>query len=1099
MNKLLIIIFCFKTIFCNCQTTDEIKISISSTTVSIDSITAILKSQKNIVLIFSPEFIKNKKIIFSKTSLTIKEIIDKITNDNDLKYNCTGNKIIFAEQKKKILVAGTIKDSETGELLAGTNVIVTNEHFGKLANGNGYYSINIEAGKKIQLGFSFLGYKSLFVSILGYSDTIINVDLRKDTLQIKEVKVTKQRNFWGNMENGRNISIIDSKKIELLNSNNPADVLQASTSGVWSTNTSGAPGDHQKVRIRGVNTIFGCSDPLYIIDGVAVPIVNLHSIGIADLNIYDIESITVLKDAASSALYGYQGGNGVVIIDTKQKMEDHISFSAKYGLQQVPKKYELMGTKQFLANLDSAVPHIIQKSFLNYYPVYNDNLANSDWQGVLFGNGIVNEYQLSGAGNLGKTDFYLSGNYFTQRGIITNSSYQKYTLSGKINRNFFGRLTINLNFRGCVQNNKNNLDVYNGSNLIIEGINKSPCTKSTPDSFYYNYISGRPPTLANRNFYNYSVIVNDPIYDYPKHGFPMLNNQELTDSLINDINYKLLDRTGTISLQVKYIITGNLFFNATSSFSMKQRLYSADIKHYIFSDFDNYMNSNEHYLLLSQQLNLNYSKTLGGHEFSVVTGYRNYADNVYWNLDTIADNYNIQQTWVSNSLVINTNKASVTRQIQSLAMHMNYNYQKKYFISLLANYEILDINQVSKMDKLFPSIALSWDISREKFLNNISWLDKFNLFVNFGQSGNYPLNALSKDYYNTYYYYYFDNTIVMSKAVKQFANHYLKSEIVNEFDLGIDLNLFDNRLKLIADYYNKTNDNLTIIRDIPISYGGGKAMINIGKVNNYGKEVDIEVVPVRSQNFSWYSNFIISSNIQRVRKLGDVDKMEFTNTNDILIPQFEIALNSEVGVIKGYKYIGYWTAEDTKLNDKRYKKSSDSKYLSIDTTTSSLTSNDKITIGKTLPDYTWNWNNQFIYKNISLEFLWYAVIGVSKYNATKASTYMSGLNEDLVQFVNRKDASINSQEFYQSSYFVEDASFIRLKRLTISYNFPKKVFKYANMKVSMSLENLITITKYSGYDPEASIYTDNSFSDFGVDRGAYPNPKSIFFSINITL
>ncbi len=1007
----------------------------------------------------------------------------------------------------KTNIRGYIKDSETGEPLAGANVKITNEKRGINADGKGYYSVSVDGLVETRLEFSYLGYKSKQIIFRANKDTVINQSLYKDTMEITEVTVTKQRNFWGNMDNGRNVSSIDSKKIGLINSNNAADALQASISGVWSTNTSGAPGDHQKVMIRGFNTIFGCSDPLYIIDGVAVPIVNLHSLGIADLNTYDIESITVLKDASSTALYGYQGGNGVVIIDTKQKMENHISFSTKYGVQEVPRLYNLMDTKQFLATLDSSVSHkILTKDILKTYPTYNTNLANINSQEDLFKVGIVKEYQLSGSGNIGKTGFYLSGNYYTQNGIIGNSSYDKYTLSGKFNRSFFNKLFININFRGSVQENKDNLDVYHGSNIIIEGINKSPCAKNTPDSMYYTrtQIPGDyPPEYvikpANRNYYDYKLTLKDKD-GFSYQAYPMLNNHEPIDSLINETTYKLLDHTGAINLVGKYLITSDLFFNASSSISIKQKLYSVDLKNNSYSDYDNYMKSDERYILFSQQLNLNYNKILGSNELSIVTGYRNYADNAYWNLDTVQNNFNVQQTWVSNSLINAANNASITREIQSIALHINYNYQKKYFVSVLTNYEKLSINGAGTLNRLFPSVALSWDIAHEKLLQNILWLNKLNLYTNYGLSGNYPLNAFAKDYYSINSYYYFDNGIVESKSIQQITNHYLQPEIATEYNFGTNLSLFDNRLKLDIDYYDKVTNNLIIMQNIPESYGGGKAMLNIGKVLNIGEELNLEINPIRSQDFSWYSNFIISTNNQQVKNLGNgINKMEFTNSNDILMPQFEVALNSEVGVIKGYKYIMPWTAEDTKLKDKKYKQSLGGKYLTVDTTKTYLTGNDIITIGKTLPDYTWNWDNQFVYKNFSFDFLWYAVMGINKFNSTRASTYMSGLNQEIIPFVQRGDASITDWHFYESSYFVEDASFIRLKRLTFSYQFTKKVFKYADLRLSISLENYITFTKYKGYDPEASIYTDNSFSDYGVDRGAYPNPKSVFFSIYINM
>jgi outer membrane receptor protein involved in Fe transport len=402
------------------------------------------------------------------------------------------------------------------------------------------------------------------------------------------------------------------------------------------------------------------------------------------------------------------------------------------------------------------------------------------------------------------------------------------------------------------------------------------------------------------------------------------------------------------------------------------------------------------------------------------------------------------------------------------------------------------------MSNFFPSVSVSWDLSREPFLNQLLWLNQFSVSANYGISGSYPLNTFAKDLYSINAYYYFNGGLVNSKSVSQLANHYIKPEMINEFDLGLNIDLLDKRIKLGINYYNKTNNNLAIIRDIPAYYGGGKAILNIGEVANIGKEINLDVEPIRTSKFLWVSSFSISFNKQEVKNAGQETKIKFYNIDE-LIPEFDVTVNEEVGVMKGFKYLGPWTSEDTKLKDKRYYKEAGGKYLKTDTTTTKIGTNDFVTIGKTLPDYTWHWNNQFIYKNFALEILWYAVIGVDKYNGTRASTYMSGLNTDIKEFVKRGDISMRNFTFYRSSYFVEDASFVRMKRLTFSYTFGKKVFNYAELKLSMSLENLITITKYSGYDPESSIYTDNSFSDLGVDRGAYPNPKSIFFSLTINL
>jgi hypothetical protein len=256
---------------------------------------------------------------------------------------------------------------------------------------------------------------------------------------------------------------------------------------------------------------------------------------------------------------------------------------------------------------------------------------------------------------------------------------------------------------------------------------------------------------------------------------------------------------------------------------------------------------------------------------------------------------------------------------------------------------------------------------------------------------------------------------------------------------------------------------------------------------------------VQTKNVMWSTSFALSTNQLKVIEIGEENQLEFYNV-DALIPQFEIKENEELGVIMGYQYLGAWTKEDTKKKDKHFVNSGGGKYLNYDTLNVKLNEKDMVKLGNTLPDYTWHFQNSFTYKNISLDMLFYGVMGVSKYNATKASTFMAATNRETNLLVTSKtDKSLITSTFYKSSYFVEDASFIRLKQITLAYAIPKKLFKAADLSVSLSVENPLTWTKYSGYDPEATIYTDNSFSDYAVDRGAYPNPQSVYFTLKLDL
>jgi TonB-dependent starch-binding outer membrane protein SusC len=1025
---------------------------------------------------------------------TVRELANALQQSLDVDCSIEGNTLFLKNKQpvEKIVITGIVTDKANSELLPGASVYIKDSHYGISTNIDGSYKLKLTPGKYIIVA-SFTGYATEERTIELTGDTSINFMLAISEHQIDEVRVTKQRDFWGNLNIGRSISSIDSKKIHLLNTNNASDILQASVSGVWSSQTSGAPGDHQKIRIRGMSSLFGCSDPLYIIDGVAVPIVNLHSLGIGDLNIYDIEKVTVLKDAASTALYGYQGANGVVIIDTKRKNESRLSFSAKYGVQVLPRRYDLMNTKDFLSAMDTAKKYGISV-MRKFYPAYSDTLQITDWQDVVFRTGIGSEFQLTGSQSFGNTNIYFSGNYYTQQGIVENSNYRRYNFMANLGRNITKRLSAELNFRTSNQINQNNLDQYYGNDLIVNSITKSPCLKSTADTFYFDPPRTPKPGIlpgeAKRTFLP-SRISDRELFGEP--GSP--------EQFIKLTMNKLNTTVNSFNLTAKYIFAGNIFLNASSSATFRNNRFHSQFPLSLYGhSFDWYYRSSENYVLLNQQINLNLHHSINDHDFILVAGYRNYGDNANWNLDSIngggvlgfknSDNY-----FLRNSLAANGDNGSITRIIQSFSAHLNYNYKKNYYLSFIINRENLQVNKLVNISNWFPSAALNWDISHEPMLNQVSWLKQFNVFANIGLSGNYPVSGLSTDFYN-YYKYSFNDSVYTGKGVVQFANHHLKSEISKEYNLGANIGLFGNKILLEMDYYNKINSGLIILRDIPQYYLGGKIMYNIGKISNNGIEFSLKLEPFNLQNFNWYSNFTISFSRQKVLETGPEEEIVFTSP-DILIPKFVVSKDQELGNIRGFRYLGTWTSLDDSVHNIRVFKLAGGKYYKEDTLTSGLTEKDKVVIGNSIPDYTWHWSNSFTYKRFSLDILFYGVAGVDKYNATRAATYISATNREILNLMQPGNKTLTLLGFYQSSYFVEDAGFIRLKQITLSYTLPKKITRFGDLTFSVSADNLITFTKYTGYDPEASIYTDNSFSDFAVDRGAYPIPRSMYFSIKI--
>ncbi|MBN1927189.1 MAG: SusC/RagA family TonB-linked outer membrane protein [Prolixibacteraceae bacterium] len=982
------------------------------------------------------------------------------------------------DNEKQYSLKGNVSDHSTREMLTGVNVYLKGTITGTVTNERGFYSLEIPEGNQT-ITFSFIGYKTLEKEVNINDDRILNILLEPSEELLGEIQITAQRRFFGNMEYGRELPSINAEAISKQNSGNASDILHARVAGVWATKTSGAPGDQQKIRIRGQASFFSSAEPLYVIDGVPVPIVNLASLGIADLNIHDIENVTILKDASSSSLYGYQGGNGVILIDTKQAKENRIDFTIKTGLQWFDNFYDLMDTKDYIESLELAKDNI--KSWVWYFcPTYSDTLCSHDRQDEIFKNGIVQEYQLSGSGIKNFFKYYLSGNYTRHGGILTGSLYERATAAARIGRNFGSKLALNLSYRGSYQNNKNNQNEYNGNRLIFEGINKSPCLECTPDSLIY--FPNPPPVINKRIHFDYRIL-NDP---------------ELLQSIIDDNQHQLLISSHSLSLMGRYQISHHWNIDLMESAMYRKSVYSSQSEYYDFfsklypSKGNVDFLSDEEVRLLNHQINLSYNNNFGLHEMEFLLAHRVYADNLSWEVDSL-NNTLPEHYYLRNSMAGYGMKGSVIRQMSSYIAHVSYNFRNTYFFSAIANLSRLKEGVSIDYYTLFPSLSLSWNIANEPFLSTTSWLDELNFYTNYGVSGNYPLNGLSNDLYGYVPYSSGGEGYKDAPYVDQFANHFLKHENTQELDLGLKSSFFNGRFKLNAAWYTKKIDDQIIQRDIPLYYGGGKIFINLGDIEVKGYEMGFEAVPVQTKDFSCYVKGNFSSSEQVVTRLADGQDMLFYSA-DVLFPEFIVKEGEALGNIYGYKYLGKWKEEYE--GNKLYYNDVGSAFLNIDTTFRKLNEDDKVVIGNSVPDFTWNLSGSLQYKNFSLDFTLYSVWGVDKFNATRASTILTGVNRDAIPFYADSVTAMRYNAFYESSLFIDNASFIRLKTVTLGYE-PEKKLWGIGLSFSLSFENLLTITNYRGYDPEATIFTDNNFSDNAIDKGAYPNPKGVFATVNM--
>ena len=1080
----------------------EIKFSQSSLTVkqALDEICKL--SEINVTYNVKESFL-DLQLTLPTHSLTIQEAlaiiqkqapVDIIFNNNNITVK--GRELNISYQLK-----GTVKDMNTNEILVAANVFIPGTKRGVVTGNDGQFSLQLAPGN-YELEFRYIGYKTKRLIVNLFEDKTLNVLLKATKKEIGEVRIIGTFGEIENMDIGRPIEQIGSKTINQLNTNVVNDALHGRINGVWTTKVSGAPGDHSRIRIRGINSVFGSIDPLYVVDGMIIPIVNAKTLGISDLNTHDIESITVLKDASSTALYGFMGGNGVILVETKKGGgETKFNFNIKEGIQWFSKRYSLMNAEDFYNTLELSDKLINTPFYTVYpyarppkyelYPYYRDSLGNTlgsdDFQEELFQRGSITEYQLSGQGSSKIINYYLSGNYFTHKGIVTNTQYDKYSFIANLSKIFGDKLSLRLLYKGSLQENKNNLDTYMGNPVIYKGINYEPGYRFTPDSFLRN---------SDRFYYNESLW---------RQGYTM---QRLADHLYSpDMLFygqskTKTERSNAINSHGIYRITSDLSFHAGLSLAFKNIRYKSYLPG--SRDPEKYLSSNEQFVIFNQQYDIRYEKLHNNHSISAFIRYRNYKDNAYWKVDSLM-NIDLEglkpedNIYSRGSQAIFGEKGSVIRAINSTILNLNYSYKKKYSFSAIANFDHLREGHYIDEKKTFYSLAVDYDLSKEKILSIPAWINALHLCANIGHVGNYFLNSLSNDLYTTREYTA-NNQNSKAVFISNLANHYLKSEKVTEYNFGTDIALFKDRMILSGDYYMKYYNNLMVQRTIPYYYYAGRFFQNIGEMENKGFELSLEITPFERSDFFWTIKFGFASNNQVITKLYEGESINF-NYDDVLFPDFYALENETLGDITGYKYQGIWDDSlhsENVSGDIKYIEFKKLAYLKLDTLdTNNITVDDKTIIGNSIPDFTCNWINIIRYKNFTCEMLWYAVIGVDKYNATRACTYITGTNSHVRQLVMDTMNFHCNNVFYESSYFVEDAGFIRLKTLSFRYHQPGKFFGKVDIEYSVSFENLVTLSRYSGYDPEASIYTNNNFSDNAIDKGSYPNPKGVYFSVNL--
>ena len=1094
------------------------KLSLTGKNLSLEKVFEMIEEQSEFSFLYNLKQVDlSKKVDVDFQNVQVEKILDQILKGTNITYTLNNRLVIIHSEGEKYsqiallgnqqkLVAGKVTDTRN-QPLPGVTVVVKGTTNGTVTNADGEYSLsNIPANATLQ--FSFVGMKTL--EVVAGNQININVVMEEEAIGIEEVVavgygIQRKSNLSGA------ISSVKSNDITKLPTQRVDQALQGRAAGVTIMNTDGSPGGNTTIRIRGNNSITGSNSALVVVDGI-------QGVNINTLNPKDIESVEVLKDASATAIYGSRGANGVVLITTKRGLESKptLAYSMSYGIQKLGKKLDLMNAVDYastvnanlaLANGAGEIPPT--PAFTNQEIADFEKKGGTDWQDEIFRIAPIQNHYISVRGGSSSFKYFFSGAYLHHEGILLNSSYDRYNLRGNINTDINKWLSFGLNL--SVIKEQGGSPGFGGSAPIdlrtsgsINGAARWAPTVPVYDEDG-NY-SKAPTQYGPSDTWNpvASALEVSPL------------SKKMNNSGEAYLDFKLLDGL-TLRVSGMTNILNNMdswYFNQYT-FEGKPKdggkIGQASVSNSILEE---YQNTNM----------LTYDKSLGIHHITF-TAVAEQSVSKYYVSSISASQFAVDQTEINNlggASLRTVSSNAYKRALDSYLARVNYSYNDKYLMS--ASYRADGSSVFGKNNKwgYFPAISVAWRVSEEKFIKSIDFISNLKLRGSIGATGNQaisPYSSLAKISAGDGYPW--DGGIVTNTGylIMSLSNQNLRWETTVQSDLGLDFALFDGRLTSTIDVYKKKTKDLLLYRQLPGSSGITSIIDNIGSVENKGMEITLGG-DILTGDLKWNSGFNISFNRSKVIDMGDDLKMPFTtyHMDDRLM---YLVVGKPFGQMYGWKYLGTWKESERAdaavfgqlPGDSRYADTNNDKTIDI---------NDLTEIGNSSPKSVFGWSNQFTYKNIELSILFQGTYGNDIFNQLRVSVdgggWQDGTGTALLDrwTIDNQDTDVPAfidnatRESYnypdkvndvdsRTSRWVEDGSYLRLKNLTLAYNIPKlllSAINISNLRVYASGTNLLTFTKYKGYDPEVSSFTSNDALT-GVDLGNYPSSKVFTFGIEV--
>ncbi|OJY93315.1 MAG: SusC/RagA family TonB-linked outer membrane protein [Sphingobacteriales bacterium 40-81] len=1062
-----------------------------------------IEEQGDFRFVYKDQLLKQaRSVSIDVTNASLNEVMEKILQNTNLTYRRLSDQLIVIVgdklgetilAPKAVPVSGKVIN-EKGEPLPGVSVLEKGTNNGTTTRADGSFTLDVSSANAT-LVFSYVGFKKVEVAA-NDANGLSNVILLSDDNSLTDIVVigygtAKKSDLTGS------VAVVKADKLMDMPVPNITQALQGKVAGVEVSVNSNAPGAGAKVRVRGLGSINSSLDPLYVVDGVA-------GVDGNSLNPNDIASIEVLKDASSTAIYGARGANGVIMITTKRGRSGgaRVTYDGNVNVAQLYRHIPALNSEEFIkvfnesfANGQKYDPNgavWAPTKALNHanYPLLFDNndkpLYNTNWEAEVYKPALSHNHQVNVQGGNDKTLYSVSLGYLNQDGIMTTSNFNRYsarfTLDSDVKSwlKIGGNLSVIKSLQRMVSDGNGGLNV---PRMVAEAVPiipiKYPDGTWAGNSDIAGLEGGANPVHIANNRYSLN------------NTFQTLGNTYMLFKLAKGLEFKT-----------------DFGFNLND---YKSNFYSAGDLHNLSKDQGGVANLNTYQNAYWQSENyLTYNTELSnGHKLTALLG----ASWQQYNQERVrAETQNfIDDIFQWHYLQAGTLRSQSQSQDYKWAMNsyfarVTYNIADKYLFTATGRYD--GSSKFGKNNKyaFFPSVGAAWRVSEENFMkDNSSAISDLKIRASYGGSGNQEIGQYQSIAQILPSSGVLNGAASATLIPSYLGNPDLKWEVSMQADVGIELGLFNNRVNLTADYYNRVTKDLLLQAPIPWSAGlnNNFVYINVGSVRNAGFEVNLNTVNVQSRNFTWSTNFIFSTNKNKILKLKDGNADIFPGPN--FLGQTNILrVGESIGSFWGRTRLGTYGEHEADLAASRNLKPGDRKYLYNDDGTENYS-----IIGHAYPKWTGTFSSTLNYKNWDFSFDIRFVQGVNtaatfKHSAEDRQTIANSIKTVLDGWTpsnqNTMISEVRNYRFAQDSKFdtwwVEDGSFIRGQNFILGYSLPSSTLdrmKISKLRFYVSVQNLFIITKYTGYDPEVDTYNSSygangSFSQ-NLDFFSYPRPR----------